>query len=103
MITRRQMLAAAGSATAIWTLDRASAQNAQLRNMGGAPAGFGARSTGGRGRGAGGGRGRAFDFLGYFHGLGFGVAEGARPASNDPADVKAFRERVEQYLSLIHI
>jgi sugar phosphate isomerase/epimerase len=91
------MLAAAGSATAIWTLDRASAQNAQLRNMGGAPAGFGARSTGGRGRGAGGGRGRAFDFLGYFHGLGFGVAEGARPASNDPADVKAFRERVEQY------
>lgn len=97
MITRRQMLAAAGSATAIWTLDRASAQNAQLRNMGGAPAGFGARSTGGRGRGAGGGRGRAFDFLGYFHGLGFGVAEGARPASNDPADVKAFRERVEQY------
>lgn len=91
------MLAAAGSATALRTLDRASAQNGQLRNMGGAPAGFVARATGGRGRGPGGGRGPAFDFLGYFHGLGFGVAEGARPASNDPAGVKAFRERVEQY------
>jgi 3-oxoisoapionate decarboxylase len=111
VITRRQMLAAAGSASALWTLDRAQAQGpAQIRNMGGAPAGFGAHSSGGRGalgaprggaagggRGQGGGGGRsAFDFLGYFHSLGFGVAEGARPASNDPADVTAFRTRVEQ-------
>ncbi|MEI9977341.1 MAG: TIM barrel protein [Ignavibacteriota bacterium] len=113
VITRRHMLAAAGSASALWTLDRLSAQSAPppLKNMGGAPAGFGAHSSGGRGglgapaRGAtpGGGRGpagggrAAFDFLGYFHGLGFGVAEGARPASNEPADIAAFRARVEQY------
>jgi 3-oxoisoapionate decarboxylase len=119
VITRRQMLAAAGSASALWTLDPMSAQTApsqlknpgQLKNMGGAPAGFGAHSSGGRGglgapargaaagagRGRGGGRGPAFDFLGYFHSLGFGVAEGSRPASNDAADVAAFRARVEQY------
>jgi len=116
VISRRQMLAAAGSASALWALDQAAAQTppGPIRNMGGAPAGFGAHSSGGRGglgappRGAtpGGGRGpgggggggrAAFDFLGYFHGLGFGVAEGARPASNDAADVAAFRARVEQY------
>ena len=91
--------------------------------MGGAPAGFGARSSGGRGglgaptrgaagggapagaapgagrapAGGGGGRGPAYDFLEYFHSLGFGVAEGARPASNDPDAIKAFRTKVEQY------
>ena len=113
MITRRQLLTAAGSAAALTTLDRAFAQTpAQLRNMGGAPAGFGARSSGGRGglgapargtappaaRGAGGGgRGPRYDFLEYFHALGFGVAEGAAPASNDPDAIKAFRAKVEQY------
>jgi sugar phosphate isomerase/epimerase len=93
--------------------------------MGGAPAGFPAHSRGGRppggappaggaaraggaapggaagaGRGpggGGGGRGPSFDFLEYFHSLGFGVAEGARPASNDPEAIKAFRAKVEQY------
>ncbi len=116
-MTRRQMLAAAGSASAMFTIDQVWAQSppVQLKNMGGAPAGFPAHSSAGRGRGAapaagapaagapaaargGGGGGRpAFDFLGYFHSLGFGVAEGARPASNDPADIKAFRARVEEY------
>ena len=117
------MLAAAGSATAMWNLEQAFAQTPkQMRNMGGAPAGFGARSSGGRGglgglargaapaagaapgappagRGPGGGgaRGPAFDFLEYFHSLGFGVAEGARPASNEPDAIKAFRAKVEQY------
>jgi 3-oxoisoapionate decarboxylase len=110
------MLAAAGSASAMFTLDQAWGQTpgAQLRNMGGAPAGFGAHSSGGRGgqgapargagaaagagRGQGGGGGRSsFDFLEYFHTLGFGVAEGARPASNDPDAIKAFRAKVEQY------
>jgi sugar phosphate isomerase/epimerase len=102
------MLAAAGYASARWMWAQTPA--VQLRNMGGAPAGFGAHSSGGRGglgapgggRGQGqaeGGRGRgpAFDFLGYFHSLGFGVAEGARPASNDPEAIKAFRARVEEY------
>jgi sugar phosphate isomerase/epimerase len=125
-MTRRHMLAAAGSASALWTLDQLSAQTTspQIKNMGGAPAGFGAHSSGGRGglgaprgggnaatnggasnalgggagRGQGGGGGRAnFDFLGYFHSLGFGVAEGARPATNEAADITAFRTRVEQY------
>jgi sugar phosphate isomerase/epimerase len=99
LITRRQILAAAGSASAMWTIDRAFAQTppAQLRNMGGAPAGFGARSSGGRGRGGGGGRGPAYDFLEYFHSLGFGVAEGTRPASNEPEAISAFRAKVEKY------
>ena len=122
MITRRQILAAAGSASAISTLDRVFAQTPAnpLRNMGGAPAGFGARASGGRGglgapnrgaagappagaapgagRGAGGGgRGPAVDFLEYFHSLGLGVAEGTRPASNDPDAIKAFRAKVERY------
>ena len=109
MITRRQMLAAAGSASAMLAVDELFAQSPapQLRNMGGSPAGFGAHSSGGRGglgaptRGAapagGRGRGPAFDFLEYFHSLGFGVAEGARPASNDPEAIKAFRDKVEQY------
>jgi sugar phosphate isomerase/epimerase len=117
MITRRQVLAAAGSASAMLAFDQASAQSpaGQLKNMGGAPAGFGAHASGGRGGlgapargaapggavgeggGAGRGRGPAFDFLGYFHGLGFGVAEGARPASNDPDAIRAFRARVDEY------
>jgi sugar phosphate isomerase/epimerase len=120
------MLAAAASAPAWLALEPAFAQTPgkQLHNMGGAPAGFPAHSRGGRppaappaggaarggaappaggaapgaARGAGGGgRGPAFDFLEYFHSLGFGVAEGARPASNDPEAIKAFRAKVEQY------
>jgi len=121
------MLAAAGSASALLTLEPAFAQTPgkQLHNMGGAPAGFPAHSRGGRppggappaggaaraggaapggaagaGRGpggGGGGRGPSFDFLEYFHSIGFGVAEGARPASNDPEAIKAFRAKVEQY------
>lgn len=110
MITRRQILAAAGSASAMWNLDRAFAQTPgnQLRNMGGAPAGFGANSSAGRGglgapaRGAGGGGrgsgGPAFDFLEFFHSLGFGVGEVTpRPLPADADAVKAFRTRVEQY------
>jgi sugar phosphate isomerase/epimerase len=114
----------------MWTFDQAFAQTppAQLRNMGGAPAGFPAhsragapggargagappggapptpgaapagRGAGGGGRaGGGGGRGPSFDFLEYFHSLGFGVAEGARPASNEPDAIRAFRTKVEQY------
>jgi sugar phosphate isomerase/epimerase len=121
-MTRRQMLAAAGSASAMMTLDQLWGQTppTQLKNMGGAPAGFPAHSSAGRPRGGGapaggraaaapgapaaggarggGGGGRPpFDFLAYFHSIGFGVAEGAKPASNDAADIKAFRARVEEY------
>jgi sugar phosphate isomerase/epimerase len=119
-MTRRQMLAAAGSASALLTIDQVWGQTPppQLKNMGGAPAGFPAHASGGRPRGGaapaggrapaapgaapaagaarGGGRPQ-FDFLGYFHSIGFGVAEGAKPATNDPADIKAFRARVEEY------
>jgi hypothetical protein len=115
VITRRQMLAAAGSASRL--VDSRSgvcAKRAAGAEHGWAPGGLrripaGSTRRTGRtrswcerrdawsGRGGGGGRGPAFDFLGYFHSLGFGVAEGARPASNDPADMKAFRARVEQY------
>jgi sugar phosphate isomerase/epimerase len=94
------MLAAAGSA-ALCKLAPAYPQTAgkQLRNMGGAPAGFPAHSSGGRGgaRG-GGGRGPAFDFLEYCHSLGFGVAEATpRPLPGDADAIRAFRTRVEQF------
>jgi sugar phosphate isomerase/epimerase len=129
LITRRQMLAAAGAASALSGFAPAFAQapEKQLRNMGGAPAGFPARSAtsrggmgrgpapgggappagvtppapgavAGGGRGSGGGGGRPFDSLiDHFHSLGFGVAEVSRPASNDPDAIKAFRTRMEQY------
>lgn len=91
-MTRRQMLAAAGSASA-WLSARPAAAQTQgkpLRNMGGAPAGFPMAMRAGRGGG------KPFDFLEHCHNLGLGVAE-TRPASRDPEAVKAFRQKVESY------
>src|SRR5580704_15065561 len=91
-MTRRQMLRAAGAASALLSLKPGWAQPSgkPMRNMGGAPAGFPVRSRASRG-GA-----KPFDFVEYCHSLGFGVVETRLPPT-DPDSVKAFRQRIEAY------
>jgi sugar phosphate isomerase/epimerase len=92
MTTRRQLLGAAGAASALLSLKPGWAQPSgkPLRNMGGAPAGFPVRSRASRG-GA-----KPFDFVEYCHSLGFGVVETRLPP-NDPESIKAFRQKIEAY------
>jgi sugar phosphate isomerase/epimerase len=89
-MTRREMLAVAGSASAWLSLETASAQMGvkPMPNMGGAPAGFPMHTRAARGGG------QPFDFVDYCHKLGFGVVE-ARLQSSAPEDAKKFRERLE--------
>jgi sugar phosphate isomerase/epimerase len=92
MMTRREILAAAGSVSACLPLKPAAAQMAlrPMANMGGAPAGFPMRSRAAREGN------RPFDFLEYCHGAGFGVLETRLP-STDPAEVKKLRQRLDSY------
>lgn len=105
MMTRREMLAATVSAPALLsvaptgdpmsadTLRKAdTAMNAApdsrpLKHMGGAPTAFSLRSRADR---------AGFDMVEHCHRLGLGSAQTRLP-SNDPAAVKAFRQRVEAY------
>ncbi|SPF31669.1 exported hypothetical protein [Candidatus Sulfopaludibacter sp. SbA4] len=91
-MTRREILAAAGSASAWLALDTATAQTGvrPMPNMGGAPAGFPMHSRAARGGGP------PFDFVDYCHRLGFGVVE-TRLASSAPEEVKKFRDRIETF------
>lgn len=92
MTTRRQMLAAAGFAAAWLPARSAHAQTPprQMRNLGGAPTGFGARARAGREGNQG------FDFVDYCHSLGLGVVE-TRLASTDPESIKKFRQKLDSY------
>ena len=111
MMTRREVLWAAGSASAFLAGKPATAQSGFLRNLGAAPAGFGAEMFAGGGRGGRGGRGRGagdappspppfsggaprFDLIDFAHQNGLGVVETSLPA-RDPDSVKKFRERIE--------
>jgi 3-oxoisoapionate decarboxylase len=91
-MTRRELLAAAGAASAWLSLEPAWAQTAAkpMRNMGGAPAGFPVRTRAGRG-GA-----KPFDFVDYCHSLGFGVVETRLPPTDADA-IKAFRQKIDAY------
>src|SRR5580700_8741267 len=91
-MTRRQLLGAAGAASALLSLKPGWAQPSgkPIRNMGGAPAGFPVRSRASRG-GA-----KPFDFVEYCHSLGFGVVETRLPPT-DPESIKAFRQKIEGY------
>src|SRR5580704_14806158 len=91
-MTRRQMLRAAGAASALLSLKPGWAQPSgkPMRNMGGAPAGFPVRSRASRG-GA-----KPFDFVEYCHSLGFGVVE-TRLAATDLESLKSFRQKIEGY------
>ncbi|HEY2015571.1 MAG TPA: TIM barrel protein, partial [Bryobacteraceae bacterium] len=92
MMTRREMLAAAGSASAWLLAQPAEAQMAvrPMANMGGAPAGFPIRTRAAREGN------KPFDFLEYCHTMGFGVFETRLP-STDLAEIKKFRQRVDSY------
>ena len=87
-MTRRQILGAAGAASAWLAVERAHAQTPpkQLANLGGAPAGFPIRTRAGRG-GA-----KPFDFVEHCHNLGLGVVE-TRLSSTDPEAVKTLRRK----------
>jgi sugar phosphate isomerase/epimerase len=91
-MTRREMLKAAGAASALLSLKPGLAQPSvkPMPNMGGAPAGFPIRSRAGRG-GA-----KPFDFVEYCHSLGFGVVETRLPANN-PEAIKTFRQKIEAF------
>ena len=86
-MTRREMLAAAGSAVA-WSVlpGEASAWQAPvLKNMGGEPPGFGHRSRAGK-----------FDILEHCRSLGLGAVRMNLP-STDLADVRQLRTKIEGY------
>ncbi len=91
-MTRRQMLGTAGSAAALWSWSSspARAEETQMRNMGGAPAGFPARSRAAREAN------KPFDFVEHCHNLGFGIVE-TRLDSTGPEAVRKFRQKVEAY------
>lgn len=86
------MLRATGSASALLSMKSAPAQPQvkQLRNLGGAPAGFPVRSRAARQGG------QPFDFIGHCHNLGLGVVE-TRLQSTDAQGVKNLRQRLENY------
>ena len=89
-MTRRDLLAAAGSLSAWFPLKTAAGQTSvrPMPNMGGAPAGFPMHARGARGGGP------PFDFVGFCHDLGFGVVETRLP-SGGPEEARKFRERLD--------
>jgi 3-oxoisoapionate decarboxylase len=90
-MTRRQLIQAAGSLPA-WRAVEATAASTdkQLRNLGGAPAGFPVRSRMARDSH------KSFDFVEYCHNLGLGVVEW-RLDYSDPDAPGKFRKEVEAY------
>ncbi len=85
-MTRRDVLWMAGSASALFAQTPAT----QIRNMGGAPAGFPAHNMAARREN------KPFDFVEHCHSLGFGVVE-TRLNVNDPEAVKSLRRRLDSY------
>jgi sugar phosphate isomerase/epimerase len=119
-MTRREILAMAGSAAAWLSPARMSAQTSSFPKMGAAPTAFGHRgrgSGGGRGgaggrgadaladappsgaapgRGAGGGRGPGgFDIIEHCHNIGLYGVQASPPT--DPEALKAFRQKLDSY------
>src|ERR1035437_6790027 len=92
MISRRQVLAMAGPATAWLALPSTSQawQAPDRTRMGGAPTAFAVRSQAAR-RG-----GKPFDMVEHCHGLGLAGVQ-TNPPSTDAEAIKKFRERVEAY------
>jgi 3-oxoisoapionate decarboxylase len=86
-MTRREMMQ---GAAALLPLAAARAEAAHMPNMGGAPAGFPARSRAAREAG------KPFDFVAYCHEQGFGVVETRLP-STDAAAIRQFRDRLETW------
>jgi hypothetical protein len=90
MISRREILALAGSAPA-WSAARAAAAApANPPRMGGAPTAFVLRIRAAREGG------QPFDIVEHCHGLGLGGVQ-TNPPSTDPDAIKKFRARIEGY------
>jgi sugar phosphate isomerase/epimerase len=90
--TRRQMLTAAGALYPLLSVKPGIGQTTarQLHNLGGAPAGFPARTRSAREAN------KPFDFVEHCHNLGFGVIE-TRVPSGGPEAVKQFRQKLDTY------
>lgn len=91
-MTRRQMIQAAASASVLWPARAALAQTPvkQMRNLGGAPAGFPMAYRAARAAN------QPFDFVEYCHNLGFGVVETNLNAAG-PEAIKGLRQKVEAF------
>jgi len=90
MISRRQILALAGSAPA-WLATRSAASPAPDRTkIGGAPTAFALRSRAARNGG------QPFDIIEHCHGLGLAGVQ-TNPPSNDAEAIRKFRARLEDY------
>ncbi len=100
MLTRRQVLAMAGAASA-WSAVKPSVARADASGvpaaaplvapkMGGAPTAFALRSRAGRGGG------QPFDIIEHCHNIGLAGVQ-TNPTSTDPAEIKKFRQRIEAY------
>jgi 3-oxoisoapionate decarboxylase len=102
MLTRRELIATAGAASA-WSVLTPSRANSEPRGgasagaappiapkMGGAPTAFSTRSRGARGGG------QPFDIIEHCHAIGLAGVQ-TNPPSTDPAEIKKFRARLEAY------
>jgi sugar phosphate isomerase/epimerase len=102
MLTRRQVLAMAGAASALSAVNasaaRAGAGGASpapgapqgAPKMGGAPTAFSVRARAGRGGG------QPFDIIEHCHSIGLSGVQ-TNPPSTDPAEIKKFRQRLDAY------
>ena len=102
MLTRRQVLAAAGAASAWSALIPSQARSEALGGasagaappiapkMGGAPTAFSVRSRAGRGGG------QPFDLIEHCHAIGLAGVQ-TNPPSTDPAEITKFRQRLDSY------
>jgi 3-oxoisoapionate decarboxylase len=99
MLTRRQLLATAGAASAwgVWATSQAAAAPGgsfgaaaplTAPKMGGAPTAFSLRSRGARGGG------QPFDLIDHCKSIGLAGVQ-TNPPSTDPAEIKKFRARLE--------
>jgi sugar phosphate isomerase/epimerase len=88
MLTRRQVLAAAGSAMLV--SHRNVRAEGSVSRMGGAPTAFSARGGGGRSGN------QAFDIVEHCHRLGLSGVETSRPPAT-PEATRAFRQKLDEY------
>jgi sugar phosphate isomerase/epimerase len=88
MLTRRQMLAGAGSVA--WLSQSAARAQTSLPRMGGAPTAFSIRMRAARSGD------KPFDIVEHCHGLGLSVIETSRPPTT-PEAITSFRQKLEEY------
>ncbi len=90
MITRRHILAMAGSVPGLLSSAASAYQSTTGPRMGGAPTAFSLRMRAARKNG------QRFDMVEHCHSVGLAGAQ-ATPSSIEPDEIRKFRERVEAY------